>query len=85
MDEAKLLATVIDQNEKGNVTSEKEYKGMTGSLLYLNVSRPDIVFVVCLCARFQSCPKVSHVTGVKRILRYLVGTTIHDLWFEKKV
>ena len=38
---------------------------------------------MCLSARFQSCPKVSHVTKIKRILRYLVGTTNHGLWIEK--
>jgi len=38
---------------------------------------------VCLCARFQSFPKVSHVTGIKRIVRYLVQTTNHGLWFKK--
>ena len=57
---------------------------MIDSLSYLTSSRPDIVFVVCLCARFQSYPKISHVTAVKRILRYLVGTTNHCLWFKKR-
>ena len=51
MDEAKPMAThmhpstVIVKDEKGNDTSEKEYKGMIGSLLYLIYSRPNIVFV----------------------------------------
>ena len=48
------------------------------------ITIPNIVFVVCLCARFQSCPKVSHVTIMKRILRYLVRTTNHGLWFKKR-
>ncbi|XP_070046337.1 uncharacterized protein [Nicotiana tomentosiformis] len=63
-------------DEDGTVTRNKKlYRGMIGSLLYLTASRPDIVFNVGLCARFQANPKESHLTAVKRILRYLKGTT----------
>ena len=54
---------------------------MIGSLLYLTATRPDIQFSVCLCARFQACPKESHFTAVKRIFRYLVGTQDIRLWY----
>ena len=50
---------------------EKSYKGMIGSLLYLTVSRLDIVFGVGLCAHFQSKPNEIHLKTVKWILRYL--------------
>ncbi|GKD82277.1 hypothetical protein Tco_1349116, partial [Tanacetum coccineum] len=43
------------------------------SMMYLTTSRPDIMFVVCACARFQVTPKVSHIHAVKRIIRYLKG------------
>lgn len=56
---------------------------MIGSLLYLTASRPDIMFAVCLCARFQSCPKESHLNVVKRIFRYLKGTMNFGLWYSK--
>ncbi|GKE97761.1 hypothetical protein Tco_0021112, partial [Tanacetum coccineum] len=39
--------------------------------MYLTASRPNIMFVVCACARFQVTPKVSHLHAVKRIFRYL--------------
>jgi hypothetical protein len=58
-------------------------RGMIGSLLYLTASRPDIMFCVCLCARFQSCPKESHLVAVKRIFRYLLGTIDLGLWYPK--
>lgn len=48
---------------------EKECRGMIGSLLYLTTRRPDIVFAVGLCARFQTAPKESHYIAVKRIFR----------------
>ncbi|GJZ55124.1 putative ribonuclease H-like domain-containing protein [Tanacetum coccineum] len=47
------------------------YRSMIGSLMYLTTSRPDIMFAVCACARFQVTPKVSHLHAVKRIFRYL--------------
>ena len=56
---------------------------MIGSLLYLTASRPDIVHSVCLCARFQSSPKESHLVAVKRILRYLRGTSDLSLWYPR--
>ncbi|PKA65050.1 putative mitochondrial protein [Apostasia shenzhenica] len=57
---------------------------MIGSLLYLTASRLDIVFSVCMCACFQSSPKESHLTAVKRIFRYLVSTHSLDLWYPKE-
>ena len=50
------------------------YRSMIGSLLYLTTSRPDIAFSVRVCARFQAAPKESHLTTVKRIIRYINGT-----------
>ena len=56
---------------------------MIGSLLYLTVTWPDIMFSVGLCSRFQSNLKISHLKVVKRILRYLKGTTNLGLWYPK--
>jgi len=64
---------------------QKLYRGMIGSLLYLTASRPDILFTVCLCPRFQSDPKESHLTGVKRIFRYLKGKTNLGLLCRKSL
>ena len=76
-------STKLDKDEEGIKVEEKKYRGMIGSLLYLTASRPDIMFAVCLCARFQSCPKESHLNAVKRILRYLKGTLNFGLWYPK--
>ncbi len=56
---------------------------MIGSLLYLTTSRPDILYIVCLCARYQSAPKESHMTSFKRIFRYLQGSVNLGLWYSK--
>ncbi|KAI3724944.1 hypothetical protein L1987_64712 [Smallanthus sonchifolius] len=62
----------------------KLYHGMIGSLMYLTASRPDIMFAVCLCSRFQSQPKESHMITVKRIFTYLKGKTRLGLWYSKQ-
>ncbi|GJR96104.1 uncharacterized mitochondrial protein-like protein [Tanacetum coccineum] len=59
------------------------YRSMIGSLMYLTSSRPNIMFVVCACARFQVTPKVSHLHAVKRIFRYLKGQPKLGLWYPK--
>ncbi|GJY57582.1 putative ribonuclease H-like domain-containing protein, partial [Tanacetum coccineum] len=59
------------------------YRSMIGSLMYLTSSRPDIMFVVFACARFQVTPKVSHLHVVKRIFRYLKGQLKLGLWYPK--
>ena len=56
---------------------------MIGSLLYLTASRPDIMFAVSMCARFQIDPKTSHLLAVKRILKYLKGTIHLGLWYPR--
>ena len=71
----------LDGDEAGPQVDQTKYKGLIGSLLYLMTSRPDIMFVVCLYARFQSCPKESHLKATKRILKYLKGTTSMGLWY----
>ncbi|KAH9783541.1 hypothetical protein KPL71_009348 [Citrus sinensis] len=73
----------LDKNEKGKEVDIKTYRCMIGSLLYLTASRPDIMFSICLCARFQSCPKESHMLAVKRIFRYLIGTINLGLWYPR--
>ncbi|GJY01069.1 zinc finger BED domain-containing protein RICESLEEPER 2-like protein [Tanacetum coccineum] len=59
------------------------YISMIGSLMYLIASRPDIMFAVCACARFQVTPKTSHLLDVKRIFRYLKGKPNLGLWYYR--
>jgi hypothetical protein len=77
MDECKPIKTPMPSNghlnldERGKSVDQTLYHSMIGSLLYLLASRPDIMFSVCICARFQDNPKEAHLVAVKRILRYL--------------
>jgi hypothetical protein len=60
----------LDLDEGGNPVDQTIYRSI-GSLLYLTASRPDIMFSVCMCARFQSNPKKAHLRVVKKFLGVL--------------
>ncbi|GKC69448.1 hypothetical protein Tco_1115331 [Tanacetum coccineum] len=75
--------TKLTKDEECESVDSTKYRGMIGSSLYLTTSRPDIMFSVCLCARFQEAPKTSHLEVVKRIFRYIKGTTHLGLWYPK--
>ena len=75
--------TKLNKDENGKPVDEKRFRGMIGSLLYLIASRPDIMFATCLCARFQSNPRESHLNAIKRIFKYLSGTLHLGLWYPR--
>ncbi|GJX29424.1 hypothetical protein Tco_0237503 [Tanacetum coccineum] len=56
---------------------------MVGTLMYLTTSRPDLTFVVCMCARYQAKPIEKHLHAVKRIFKYLRGIVNRGLWYPK--
>nr|GFA76332.1 putative ribonuclease H-like domain-containing protein [Tanacetum cinerariifolium] len=84
-----LASTPIDtekpllKDPDGEDIDVHTYRSMIGSLMYLTSSRPDIMFAVCACARFQVTPKASHLHAVKRIFRYLKGKPHLGLWYPK--
>ena len=56
---------------------------LISNLLYLTVSRPDISYSVGVCARYQANPKESHMTDLKRIIKYVKTTAEFDVWYRK--
>nr|GEV92254.1 hypothetical protein [Tanacetum cinerariifolium] len=89
LQEGKSASTPIDtekpllKDPDGEDVDVHTYRSMIGSLMYLTSSRPDIMFAVCACARFQVTPKASHLHAVKRIFRYLKGKPHLGLWYPK--
>nr|GEW01141.1 hypothetical protein [Tanacetum cinerariifolium] len=87
--EGKSASTPIDtekpllKDPDGEDVDVHIYKSMIGSLMYLTSTRPEIMFAVCACARFQVTPKISHLHAVKRIFRYLKGKPNLGLWYPK--
>ncbi|GJS98735.1 putative ribonuclease H-like domain-containing protein [Tanacetum coccineum] len=73
----------LTKDEKAADVDVHLYRSMIGSLMYLTASRPDIMFVVCTCSRFQVTPKTSHLNAVKRIFRYLKGKPKLGLWYHR--
>ncbi|GJZ41762.1 putative ribonuclease H-like domain-containing protein [Tanacetum coccineum] len=73
----------LTKDEDGEDVDIHLYRSMIGSLMHLTSSRPDIMFSVCACLRFQVQPKVSHLNAVKTIFRYLKGRPKLGLWYPK--
>nr|GEW42315.1 hypothetical protein [Tanacetum cinerariifolium] len=73
----------LHKDPDGEDVDVQLYRSMIGSLMYLTLSRPNIIFAICACARFQVTPKVSHLHAVKRILKYLKGKPHLGLWYPR--
>ena len=81
MDDAKAISTPmetsgsLDSDASGNMVDQKIYRSMIGSLLYVTASRPDVMFSVCMCARFQASPRESHLKATKKNIEVLEAYT----------
>ncbi|GKB58155.1 retrovirus-related pol polyprotein from transposon TNT 1-94 [Tanacetum coccineum] len=71
----------LDEDTLGKAVDPTHYRGMVGTLMYLKSSRPDLVYAVCMCARYQARPTEKHLHVVKRIFWYLRGTVNQGLWY----
>ncbi|GJT63125.1 hypothetical protein Tco_1006658 [Tanacetum coccineum] len=72
----------LDEDLEGKSVDPIHYRGMVGTLMYLTASRPDITFVVCMCARYQAKPTKTHLHAIKRIFKYLRGTVNRGLCMQ---
>nr|GEV73043.1 hypothetical protein [Tanacetum cinerariifolium] len=72
----------LDEDLQGKPVDATLYRGMIGSLMYLTSSRTDIIYAVCLCARYQAKPTKKHLQVVKWIFQYLKRTINMGLWFS---
>nr|GEV71657.1 uncharacterized mitochondrial protein AtMg00810-like [Tanacetum cinerariifolium] len=73
----------LDEDLLGISVDQTRFRGMVGSLMYLTASRPDLVFSVCMCARYQTKPTKKHLEAIKRVFRYLRGTINMGLCYSK--
>ncbi|XP_050890782.1 uncharacterized mitochondrial protein AtMg00810-like [Lathyrus oleraceus] len=72
----------LNKDEKGVNTDQSLYRSMIGSLLYLTASRPDSTFVIGVYATYQYEHKMSHITQVKRMLKYINGTSDYGMLYS---
>nr|GEX53938.1 hypothetical protein [Tanacetum cinerariifolium] len=73
----------LDEDPLGIPVDQTRFRSMVGSLMYLTASRPDLVFAICMCARYQASPTKKHLEVLKRVFQYLRGTINWGLWYPK--
>nr|GFB29732.1 retrovirus-related Pol polyprotein from transposon TNT 1-94 [Tanacetum cinerariifolium] len=73
----------LDEDPLGIPVDQTRFCSMVGSLMYLTASRPDLVFAICMCARYQASPTKKHIDELKRVFRYLKRTINWGLWYSK--
>nr|GFD25630.1 uncharacterized mitochondrial protein AtMg00810-like [Tanacetum cinerariifolium] len=73
----------LDEDLSGIPVNQTRFCSMIGSLMYLTASRPDLVFAVCMCDRYQAKPTKKHLEALKRVFWYLKGTINWSLWYLK--
>nr|GEV28085.1 hypothetical protein [Tanacetum cinerariifolium] len=73
----------LDEDLHGTPVDATLYRGMIGSLMYLTSCRPNLIYAVCLCARYQAKATEKHLHAVKKIFRCLKGTINMGLWYSK--
>nr|GEW49563.1 integrase, catalytic region, zinc finger, CCHC-type, peptidase aspartic, catalytic [Tanacetum cinerariifolium] len=73
-DTAMVEKSKLDEDLHGKPVDATLYCGMIRSLMCLASSRLDLIYAVCLCARYQAKPTEKHLNAVKQIFRYLKGT-----------
>nr|GFA34406.1 uncharacterized mitochondrial protein AtMg00810-like [Tanacetum cinerariifolium] len=78
VEQAKLILDLV-----GKPVDHTDYQSMIGSLMYVTLSRPDIMFATCMCARYQANTNEHHVSAIKRIFRYFKGSINLGLWYPK--
>nr|GFB07008.1 retrotransposon protein, putative, Ty1-copia subclass [Tanacetum cinerariifolium] len=75
----------LDDDLSETPVDQTKYRSMVEALMYLTVSRPDIMHATCYCARYQAIPTEKHLTAVKRIFWYLKDTIHMGLWYPKDI
>nr|GEY13379.1 uncharacterized mitochondrial protein AtMg00810-like [Tanacetum cinerariifolium] len=71
----------LDEDPQGKAVDPTHYRRMVGTLMYLTANRPDLTFVVCMCAQYQAKPAEKHLHEIKRIFKYLRGTINRGIWY----
>ncbi|GJS91109.1 retrovirus-related pol polyprotein from transposon TNT 1-94 [Tanacetum coccineum] len=73
----------LDEDPLGTPVNQTRFRSMVGFLMYLTASIPDLVFAVCMCARYQALPTKKHLEALKLVFWYLRGTINWGLWYPK--
>lgn len=69
----------LDNISRDILENPQEFRSIVGSLQYLTWRRPDLAYVVNMVCQFIHCPRTTHLTAAKQILRYVKGTISHGV------
>jgi hypothetical protein len=99
MENSKLVATPMleglkltksicpkTEDEKKEVIAKHpgiDYRQIVGSLIYLQLTRPDIAFAVNMLSRMSRIQDIEHNIALKLVLRYLKETLQYGLLFKR--
>ncbi|XP_062086225.1 secreted RxLR effector protein 161-like [Humulus lupulus] len=89
MPECKPISTPMEANAKLCVHEGKDlqdgamYRHLVGSLIYLTLTRPDILYAVGVASRYMQHPKKPHLEAVRQMLRYVKDTINYGLLYKK--
>ena len=76
--------TTSPTKEESDFMVRVPFRNAVGALMYLMVAtRPDIAFAVIQVAKFVNDPRKIHWTAVKRIFRYLRGTSEYGITYTR--
>ena len=77
------IRLTLVKDEKGEEVNPLPFRSLIGSLRYLVHTRPDITYNVSYLSRFMLKPTSEHINAAKRVLRYIKGTSLFGLRYEK--
>ncbi|XP_049352678.1 secreted RxLR effector protein 161-like [Solanum verrucosum] len=78
------LGLKLEKNPIGKKIDNTLFKQLVGCLIYLTITKSDIMYYVGLVSRYMEHPKEIRLLASKRILRYLQGTTDYDILYKKE-
>ena len=69
----------LQQDASSAMIDPTLYRSVVGTLQYILITRPELAFAVNKVFQFMHNPQDHHWKAMKRILRYLAGTSSHGL------
>nr|GFB87919.1 retrovirus-related Pol polyprotein from transposon TNT 1-94 [Tanacetum cinerariifolium] len=63
----------LDEDPLGIPLDQTRFKSMVGSLMYLTTNRPYLIFVVCMCVRYQATPTVVPIWLVNNNYKVIIN------------
>ena len=82
MDPGTAKALMLLPIEPSDPVARNKYQSLVGSLLWLYKTRPDLMFVTNLLARYCRTATAAHLKLAMRPLRYLKGTVNYGITFQ---